>query len=74
MVFGSRSAICQIFRGKKHGLRAATVIAIKEARAETKLNYGYLALVSDDIKKAVQALETYRNKDLEEKAFENLKK
>ena len=32
-----------------------------------------MALVSNDIKEAVQALEIYRNKDLVEKAFENLK-
>ena len=38
-----------------------------------KRNYGYFALVSNDIKDAVKALEVYRNKDLVEKAFDNLK-
>ena len=41
--------------------------------AEAKRNYGYFALLSNEIKDASEALEIYRNKDLVEKAFENLK-
>ncbi|MCD8499155.1 MAG: transposase [Clostridiales bacterium] len=37
------------------------------------MNYGYFALISNDIKDPIQALEIYRNKDLVEKAFGNLK-
>lgn len=35
--------------------------------------YGYFILISNDISDPIQALEIYRNKDLAEKAFENLK-
>ena len=41
--------------------------------AEAKRNYGYFTLVSNQEKDAVTALEIYRNKDLVEKAFGNLK-
>ena len=53
--------------------RGTKAIAKEEVLAETKRYYGYFALVSNDIKEAVPALEIYRNKDLVEKAFENLK-
>ena len=41
--------------------------------AEAKRNYGYFVLLSNEVKDAVKALEIYRNKDLVEKAFHNLK-
>jgi transposase len=41
--------------------------------AAAKRNYGYFALLSNEIKDSVEALEVYRNKDLVEKAFDNLK-
>ena len=41
--------------------------------AEAKRNYGYFALLSNEVNDAVKALEIYRNKDLVEKAFNNLK-
>jgi transposase len=53
--------------------RGTKVIAKEEALVKEKRYYGYFALVSNDIKEAVPALEIYRNKDLVEKAFENLK-
>jgi hypothetical protein len=53
--------------------RGIKVTAKEEALAEAKRYYGYFALLSNDIKEAVPALEIYRNKDLVEKAFENLK-
>ena len=40
---------------------------------EAKLNYGYFVLISNEIKDHIEALEIYRNKDLVEKAFGNLK-
>ena len=61
------------FRVKSTPLRGTKVIAKEEALAEAKRNYGYFALLSNDIKDAVKALEVYRNKDLVEKAFDNLK-
>lgn len=36
-------------------------------------NYGYFALLSNEIKDPIEALAVYRNKDLIEKAFGNLK-
>jgi len=48
-------------------------LAKEDAIAEAKRNYGYFALMSNEIKDPVEALSIYRNKDLVEKAFENLK-
>jgi transposase len=61
------------FEVKSTPVRGTKVIAKEEALAEAKRNYGYFALVSNEIKDAVKALEIYRNKDLVEKAFGNLK-
>ncbi len=61
------------FEVKSTPVRGTKVIAKEEALAEAKRNYGYFALVGNDIKDAVKALEVYRNKDLVEKAFDNLK-
>ncbi|MBW1671908.1 MAG: IS1634 family transposase [Deltaproteobacteria bacterium] len=54
-------------------VRGTKVIVKEEALAETKRNYGYFVLLSNEVKNAVKALEIYRNKDLVEKAFHNLK-
>ena len=54
-------------------VRGTKVVAIEQALADAKRNYGYFSLMSNDIQDAVQALEVYRNKDVVEKAFENLK-
>ena len=40
---------------------------------EDKRYFGYFALLSNDVKDATKALEIYRNRDLVEKAFNNLK-
>lgn len=61
------------FEIKSTPVRGTKVIAKEEAVAEAKRNYGYFALLSNEIKDAVDALEIYRNKDLVEKAFDNLK-
>jgi len=61
------------FEVKNTPVRGITVTAKSEAMQEAKRYYGYFALLSNDIKDAVGALETYRNKDLVEKAFNNLK-
>lgn len=53
--------------------RGVTVIARQEAINAARRNYGYFALVSNEIKDPIQALDVYRNKDLVEKAFGNLK-
>jgi transposase len=61
------------FEVKSTPVRGTKVFAREEALAETKRNYGYFALLSNEIKQAQEALEIYRNKDLVEKAFDNLK-
>jgi len=57
----------------KKGVTVTTVTAKQEVMDEAKKNYGYFALLSNDIKDPILALEIYRNKDLVEKAFGNLK-
>ena len=54
-------------------VRGTKVKAKQEAIDEAKKNYGYFALISNEIKDPIEALEIYRNKDLVEKAFGNLK-
>lgn len=61
------------FEVKTTPVRGTTVIAKEDALQEAKRNYGYFALLSNDIKDPVKALETYRKKDMVEKAFNNLK-
>ena len=52
----------------------ALIVKVKEdAIKEAKKNFGYFALVSNEIKIANLALCLYRNKDVVEKAFGNLK-
>jgi transposase len=63
----------QYFEVTTTPVRGTKVVAREQALADTKRHYGYFALLSNDIKDAVLALETYRNKDMVEKAFENLK-
>lgn len=61
------------FDVKTTPIRGTKVTVKEEALAEAKRDYGYFALLSNDIKEPIHALEIYRNKDLVEKAFENLK-
>lgn len=61
------------FEVKSTPVRGTKAIAKEEVLAETKRNYGYFALLSNEVKDGLEALAIYRNKDLVEKAFENLK-
>lgn len=54
-------------------VRGIQVTAKQKVIDEAKKNYGYFALISNEIKEPIEALEIYRNKDLVEKAFGNLK-
>ncbi|MCR3921398.1 MAG: IS1634 family transposase [Firmicutes bacterium] len=54
-------------------VRGIKVTAKQTAIDEAKKNYGFFALISNEIKDPITALEIYRNKDLVEKAFGNLK-
>ena len=61
------------FEIKSTPVRGTKVVAKEEAIADAKRNYGYFVLLSNEVKDAVKAIEIYRNKDLVEKAFHNLK-
>ncbi|MFW0884093.1 hypothetical protein ACMCNP_03400 [Candidatus Acidulodesulfobacterium sp. H_13] len=61
------------FEVKSTPVRGTKIVAKEEAVAEIKRKYGYFALLSNDIKDSVEALTIYRNKDVVEKAFDNLK-
>ena len=61
------------FEAKTTPVRGTQVVAIEESMADAKRNFGYFTLLSNEVKDAITALEIYRNKDLVEKAFDNLK-
>lgn len=61
------------FEVTKTPVRGTKIMPKQDAINEAKKNYGYFALISNDIKDPIRALEIYRNKDLVEKAFGNLK-
>lgn len=54
-------------------VRGTKVTVKQEAVNAAEKDYGFFALISNEIKDPIKALETYRNKDLVEKAFGNLK-
>jgi len=54
--------------------KRGTTVTVKEAAVkEAKRYYGFFALISNEKMDAITALEIYRNKDVVEKAFGNLK-
>ena len=53
--------------------RGSTIHARQEVIDEVKSNYGFFALISNDVKDPIKALEIYRNKDLAEKVFGDIK-
>ena len=54
--------------------RKGIAVTVKEdVVSEEESNYGYFTLVSNDVKDPTKALEIYRNKDLVEKGFNDLK-
>ena len=61
------------FEIKSTPKRGITVTAKQDVIDEAVKNYGYFTLLSNEIKDPIEALEIYRNKDLVEKAFGNLK-
>ncbi len=67
------SRYAKYFDIKTTPARGTIVTARQEAIEEAKKNYGYFVLLSNEIKDPIAALEIYRNKDLVEKAFGNLK-
>lgn len=61
------------FEVKTTPVRGAKVTINEEAVSKAKRYYGYFALMTNETMDAVTALELYRNKDVVEKAFGNLK-
>jgi transposase len=61
------------FDVKSTPTRGIKVTARQEVMDDAKKNYGYFALISNDLKNSAEALKVYRNKDLIEKAFCNIK-
>ena len=49
------------------------VIAKQDTIDQAQKDYGFFALISNEINEPIKALEIYRNKDLIEKGFGNLK-
>lgn len=54
-------------------VRGVKLTPKQETISVAEKNYGYFALLSNDLKDPLEALEIYRSKDLIEKAFGNLK-
>ena len=61
------------FIEKETPVRGRTVTVNDDVVRKARTYYGYFALVSNAKMDAITALETYRNRDLVEKAFGNLK-
>ena len=61
------------FQVQETPVRGVKLTPKQEAIAKAEKNYGYFALISNDIKDPLTALHIYRGKDLIEKAFGNLK-
>jgi transposase len=61
------------YQVKHTPVRGITLTPKQEAIHKTEMNYGYFALISNDLKDPIEALEVYRAKDVIEKAFGNLK-
>ncbi|NDC72854.1 MAG: IS1634 family transposase [Sphingobacteriia bacterium] len=61
------------FELKKTPVRGIQIKARQEAMEQAKSRFGYFALLSNEIKSSEVALEIYRNKDVVEKAFGNIK-
>ena len=61
------------FQVSKTPVRGVKLTPKQEAIDAAEKNYGYFAILSNDIKDPLTALQLYRSKDLIEKAFGNLK-
>jgi transposase len=63
----------QYFTWKTTPKRGTQVLVKEESVIEAKRYFGFFALITNETMNAVTALELYRNKDVVEKAFGNLK-
>ena len=69
----NESQYSKYFMVKNTPARGIQVTVNEEAIKKAKRYYGFFALLSNEKMEAITALELYRNKDLVEKAFGNLK-
>lgn len=60
------------FTIKETPVRGLQVLPRQEILDEAKKRYGYFVLLSNEVKEATIALELYRNRDVVEKAFDNI--
>jgi transposase len=73
LTLAQASLIEKYFIVKKTPKRGVQVYYNDEAIQKRMTRFGYFALLSNVVKNSAEALETYRKKDLIEKAFGNLK-
>ena len=67
------SLYAKYFEVSSTPVRGMKIEAKQDVIDQARKNYGYFALISNEVKDPIEALELYRNKDLIEKAFGNLK-
>lgn len=71
---GEQKALChKYFTLKETPIRGLKIAYNEKAIQNHVRNFGYFVLLSNEIKDPKAALDNYRNKDLVEKAFSNLK-
>lgn len=63
----------KFFNANATPVKGIKITAKQHVIAEAMKNYGFFILLSNEVKDPIEALEIYRNKDLVEKAFGNLK-
>ncbi|MDR2781893.1 MAG: IS1634 family transposase [Holosporaceae bacterium] len=63
----------QYFDVKRTPEQGIQITYREEAIAQRLMEFGYFALLSNEISESRKAIETYRKKDMVEKAFDNLK-
>jgi transposase len=69
----NKSLYEQYFTVKTTPVRGTKVTAKEDVIAAERKNFGYFALIGNERLNPSQALSTYRNKDVAEKAFDNIK-
>ena len=67
------NSYAKYFTVKTTPVRGTTVEPIQEVLDKATSRYGYFALISNEVKDPIEALELYRTRDVVEKAFGNIK-
>ena len=67
------AAYQKYFETKATPVRGIQVTPKQDAMDKARIRYGFFILLSNEVKDAIAALELYRNRDVVEKAFGNLK-